>query len=198
MLNSKKLMITLIKFRPASALLIFSLFAFSGLSGQESSRPGLLFGVEFQAYPTGILPGVRVELPVSNQDGIHLRLGYNAFDHRDLGVQDKEVGGGFGGTIGYRHYFGSYEKFFLGARNDLWFNTVNWTKDPGGTNEMSGTTEIVVVQPTAEAGYMFTFSDKWSLAPSIGFGFEINAVSNGADVGQGAILLLGVSAMVHK
>ncbi|MEZ4849699.1 MAG: hypothetical protein R3B93_14010 [Bacteroidia bacterium] len=108
------------------------------------------------------------------------------------------MGGGFGGSTRHRHYFGDYEAFFLGARNDLWFNTVNWTMNPGAANESTGTTEIIVVQPTAEAGYLFNFSDKWSLAPSIGFGFEVNAVSNGEDVGQGAILLLGISAMIHK
>ena len=178
-------------------LIAFILFTIN-VSGQDSNRPAILFGAEFQVYPTGILPGLRLELPVSNHDGLHLRLGYNAFNHRDLGVQDREVGGGFGGTLGYRHYFGDYEAFFLGARNDLWFNTVNWTMNQGAANESTGTTEIIVVQPTAEAGYLFNFSDKWSLAPSIGFGFEVNAVSNGEDVGQGAILLLGISAMIHK
>ena len=156
---------------------------------QSSERPSFLFGAEFQVYPTGIMPGLRFELPVSDHDGIHLRVGYNGFNHRDLGVQDEEIGGGFGGTIGYRHYFGDYEKFFLGARNDIWFNTVNWQNDITSPSGTAGTTKIVVVQPTAEAGYLFNFGG-WSLAPAIGFGFEVNVVTNGEETGQGAILLL--------
>ena len=161
------------------------------LSIQAYSQVSL--GIEFQAYPTGIMPGARAELALGERNELHLRVGANLFDHRDLGVQQEEIGGGGGFTLGYRRYFSDgQEGFFLGARNDIWFNTNNWKNDAGDT----GTTKIVVVQPTAEAGYRFGLGESsWTLAPAVGFGFEVNVVSNGEDVGQGAILLLGVSLM---
>lgn len=154
-------------------------------------------GFELQVYPTGIMPGVRAALALGERDELHLRAGANLFDHRDLGVQEEEIGGGGGFTLGYRRYFSDGQQgFFLGARNDFWFNTNNWRNEIGTTNESSGTTQIIVVQPTAEAGYLFQLGDgKWSLAPALGFGFEVNVVSDGADVGQGAILLVGLSLM---
>ena len=153
-------------------------------------------GIELQVYPTGIMPGVRFEYGDAANEW-HLRVGANLFDHRDLGVQEEEIGGGGGFTIGYRRYFaGEPTKWFIGARNDIWFNRNNWRTNIDFPNETSGTTNLVVVQPTAEAGYRFSLGDGgWSLAPALGFGFEVNVVSNGADVGQGAILLVGLSLM---
>ncbi len=153
----------------------------------------LAIGFEFQAYPTGLIPGVRLALGLGDQDELHLRLGYNFIRHRDLGVHEDERGNGFGFTLGYRHYFSPELKgWFLGLRDDTWFNTIDWRDNIGQTNEISGRTNIVVVQPTAEGGYLFETKDgNWTIAPALGFGFEINVVSNGADVGQGAILLVG-------
>lgn len=156
------------------------------------------FGPEFQLYPTGIMPGVRMEFGLTGHDAINLRVGANLFDHRSMGVHDSEKGMGFGGTLGYRHYVKDLlNGFFVGGRMDVWRNKVNWEDYQ---QMRSGTTRIVVLQPTAELGYMF-LSDrlsnrwKWGLAPALGLGYEINAVSDGADVGEGAIILLGVSVV---
>ena len=71
-------------------ILLFGLYV--GLQGQKSTD--LVF--ELQAYPTGIIPGFKLERQLSDRSTFLLRIGYNAFDHRDLGVHDSETGGGFG------------------------------------------------------------------------------------------------------
>jgi len=147
---------------------------------------------EFQAYPTGLIPGVRVEKNFSERHAVHLRLGYQLINHRDLGVHDSEKGSGYGFSLGYKHYFSDgYDGFFLGARNDVWLNTIDWIDNLGATNELKGSTMITVVQPTLEGGYAFLFGDDWLFAPSLGFGFEMNVRTEGDPTGEGAILLVG-------
>jgi len=147
------------------------------------------FGIEIQQYPTGFLFGVRGEVGLKAHHAIDFRLGYNSLDHRDLGVQENEEGGGFGGTIGYRYYFQpEHHKFFLGARTDLWFNSVDWIN-----STEFGNTKITVLQPTAILGYLFLLNEKFVLTPTAALGAEINIKTEGAEVGQGAILLWGIN-----
>ena len=147
---------------------------------------------ELQAYPTGIIPGIRIEKGFAQKNAIHLRLGYNWIRHRDLGVHEDERGDGFGFTLGYKRYLkAGFKGWFGGIRSDVWFNQLDWKDHIGLPNEQSGHTKITVVQPTAEAGYLFTLPNDWIIAPAIGFGYEVNVVTNGEPTGEGAILLLG-------
>ena len=154
---------------------------------------------EFQAYPTGLIPGVRVSKLFKEQNAAHLRLGYNWIRHRDLGVHEDERGDGFGFTLGYRRYFSpNYERWFLGGRSDLWFNELAWKDNIGTADEVSGLSNIVVVQPTLEGGYLFLLDEgRTFISPSVGFGFEVNVKTEGAEMGQGAILLLGCTLGVR-
>ena len=162
----------------------------------------MAYGFELQVYPTGIIPGIRVE-KIRNHHNINLRFGYQLINHRDLGVQESEKGTGFGFSFGYRYTFGRAEGWFLGARNDVWFNTIDWRDDIGKVDPMdpnislerNGTSNIVVLQPTAEAGYTFPVGKNWLFSPSLSFGFEVNVQNSGEEVGQGPILLLGMSFM---
>lgn len=167
---------------------------FSSYAQESESKRSIEVGIEMQAYPTGIIPGINLEVGISDQDALNLRVGYNLFNHRDLGVQEEETGGGFGFTLGYRHYFKpQVSGLFLGARSDVWFNSVDWTNGIGTPAMASGTSDIVVLQPTLEAGYkMRSKNEHFALAPTLAFGAEINVQSNGEDVGQGAIVLIGV------
>ncbi|RMG32185.1 MAG: hypothetical protein D6730_00065 [Bacteroidetes bacterium] len=175
--------------------LICALLALQPLQAQEI-RPGQLAdaGIEIQAYPTGIIPGLRFALALGPQDALHLRLGYNFIRHRDLGVHQDERGDGWGFSLGYRHYFSKgLQGWFLGLRDDTWFNQLDWRDNIDQADEVSGSTRIIVVQPTAEGGYLFESGNgKWGFAPSVAFGFEINVKTEGAEVGQGAILLIGI------
>ena len=48
------------------------------------------------------------------------------------------------------------------------------------------------LQPSAEVGYLLALSEHWNLAFAAAFGFEINVQTDGRDVGEGPIGLLGV------
>jgi hypothetical protein len=151
---------------------------------------------EFQAYPTGLIPGLRADYTFGQHHSLHARVGYNWVRHRDLGVQDDERGDGFGGTLGYRYYFREgFRGWFLGGRTGVWRNTMAWQdKDDSGTILSKGVSKIIVVQPTAEAGFLFPLGNSpWFVAPSAAFGVEVNVKTEGAQVGEGLIILLGVS-----
>lgn len=179
------------------SLLVLSLVFTLSLHAQ--SRWSLAF--EFQAYPTGLIPGLRADYHFKNHHSVHARAGYNWVRHRDLGIQDDERGDGFGGSLGYRYFFRENTKggWFLGGRTDLWFNTLDWQdKDENGNIISTGTSKIVVLQPTALGGFQFLLGNKgWFVSPSAAFGVEINVKTEGAEVGEGLILLLGASVGKH-
>ncbi|MEM9986133.1 MAG: hypothetical protein AAF804_13655 [Bacteroidota bacterium] len=159
-------------------------------------RGQVAFGLEFQAYPTGLIPGVRVAWLSGQHSEWNLRVGGNFFDHQDFGVQEEEIGRGPGGSLGYRYYFRPVGTgLYLGLRTDLWRNANRWRDQIGTPDESSGVSRIWVLQPTLEGGYAFDVGETLSLQPSVSFGREWNVVTEGAEVGQGLILLLGISAM---
>lgn len=179
MLTKRYLLLSLLIF------LNFGLFA-------QSSVFDLDF--EFQAYPTGLIPGLKLERGFSDHHAVSLRLGYQIIDHRDLGVQDNEEGNGYGFTLGYKYYFKpNFRGLSLGVRNDIWFNEIDWMDNIGSAVELTGTTKVTVVQPTAEATYLIPVGSSWVFAPSLAFGYEINVKTEGEPVGEGAILLLGIN-----
>ena len=186
---------------PKSLIFSFPLWIFltlcaPSLQGQSDGADAYkALGVEIQAYPTGFLYGLRFDATLGAKSSGNIRLGYNMARHRDLGVHEDERGGGWGGTLGYRYHLTSTkEKWFGGIRADVWFNKMDWKDNIGTADEVSGSTDIVVLQPTLEAGYTFLLGNAgWYVSPALAFGFEVNVVSDGEDVGQGAILLLGFS-----
>ena len=149
---------------------------------------------EFQAYPTGLIPGLRFEKGFANKNALHLRAGYNWIRHGDAARHGDERGNGFGFTLGYKRYARpGFKGLFGGVRNDLWWNKINW-KDGQGSNETSGTTDILVVQPTVEAGWLLSLGPKITVSPSLAFGYEINVKTDGEPTGEGAIFLVGLGA----
>lgn len=167
-----------------NTLLVLLMIGFTFTSDAQ-----VTLNAEFQAYPTGIIPGVRIEKQVNEKTNIHLRLGLNIFDHRDLGVHDEETGSGFGFTLGASRALRN-PKFSLGLRNDFWFNTVDWS-DNTQPGKIAGQTKITVVQPTAELTYLIN-TNKLSIRPSAAFGLEWNVLTEGEPTGEGPILLIGV------
>ena len=169
-----------------SILMSLSLYA---QNGDTSADKGLELGIEIQAYPTGIIPGIRLEKYLNSNASLNFRLGYQLIDHRDLGVQENEEGSGFGASVAYRRFFNSNHKgLSLALRTDLWFNTIDWTN---GTLE--GVTDITVVQPTLMGEYAFQVSPSMVITPSLSFGWEWNVSTDGEPTGEGAILLIGCS-----
>lgn len=153
-------------------------------------------GFEFQAYPTGLIPGIKYERYISPLHGLHLRVGYNWVRHGSAGVHEDERGQGFGFTAGYRRYLSDYygKTWFIGARGDVWFNSLDWRDGIGGPNEINGNSKVTVVQPTLEGGYRFILNGgELFFEPSLAFGFEFNVKTKGEKVGEGPILLGGIS-----
>ena len=159
--------------------LCISFFIGCNLNSQSS------LSFEFQAYPTGLIPGLRYEYQVSEQSSVLLRAGYNWIRHRDLGVHDDERGDGFGFTLGYTRRVSSFD---FSLKNDFWWNSIDWENDVTAPNMTSGNTKITVIQPTIEAAYLVT----GKFRPSVAFGYEWNAKTEGEETGQGAILLVGL------
>jgi len=161
------------------------------INGNIYAQDGNLAGPELQIYPTGLLPGMTMDMPMGEKWLLNLKAGYNIVRHRDLGEHEDERGGGFGfsGGILYR----LHEKWWLGARNDVWFNTIDWKDNIDQVNEISGTTDVTVIQPTAMLQYVIQ-KDDWFFRPSIAFGVEVNVKTEGSDVGEGPILLVGITA----
>jgi hypothetical protein len=177
------------KHLPLKIWAILLLFSFTVFKADAQT---LDIGFEFQAYPTGLIPGLRIEKGFAEKNAVHLRLGYNLIDHRDLGPHQDETGNGYGFTIGYKRYLkADFKGWSLGIRNDIWFNTIDWKENIDTPQETAGITKITVVQPTAELSYLFEFGNSWIITPSIGFGYEVNVKTEGEPTGEGAILLLG-------
>lgn len=158
---------------------------------EHANEPTL--GLGLQVYPTGFMPSLQFEHPLSDHGLLQVRAGLNIFDHRDLGKQDEEIGSGFGGSLGYKHFFNDEAtKWSLMLKTDVWFNTVDWRNDLMSPSPEIGTTDIVVLQPTLELGYTLMLTDHLFVTPSLAFGLEWNVQTEGEPMGEGPILLGGV------
>lgn len=168
-----------------------SFWARSQDAGQKTKELGLTF----QQYPTGSIPGLSYTFNAGeSHHSLQLRLGYNIVYHGDAGVWDDEKGGGFGFSPAWLYSFkADRQGLYIGGRLDVWFNSIDWEGVGPADTPISGTSNIVVLQPTAVAGYRIPLGTNFVLAPELAFGAEINAINDGADVGQGAILLAGIT-----
>ena len=166
----------------------FFLFLFFKVTANGYSQTDV--SLETQIYPTGFIPSVSVDKHFGEKEVIYLRLGFNFFNHKDLGVQLNEEGSGYGLSVAYKRYLKETQQGIrLGIKTDLWFNTVQWT-NINTFGPISGETKITVLQPTAELSYLWNFENIF-FAPSIAFGFEWNVKTQGEPTGEGAILLVG-------
>lgn len=143
--------------------------------------------LELQVYPTGIIPGISIDKYIGSRSSLYGRIGFNFFDHRDLGEQEMEEGSGYGLSLGYKFFFREgYSGWRFGIKNDIWRNRVNWT-----TDQISGKTDILVLQPSAELSYVWV-RNRLVIAPSIAFGLEWNVDTDGEPTGEGPIALIGI------
>lgn len=156
--------------------------------------PRLNLGAEIQYYPSGWVYGARADLYLGKHVNWNFRIAYNDVDRKSFSDYNlTEVGGGFGASLGYRYFFGKRKGLFLGARADFWQLDIDWTDVDNNMMSISGTTAITVFQPTVEIGYQFKVGKHWTIAPAFTNGFEINVVTEGDDVGEGFITLVGVN-----
>ncbi|GIV34222.1 MAG: hypothetical protein KatS3mg031_1757 [Chitinophagales bacterium] len=158
------------------------------LTAQGNEHP-VSIGPELQFYPAGMIPGVRWSyyLGEQQQNAITLRTGINLTLRHDWGKHEDERGWGTGISSGYNYHFPIRKgKVLFGARGDIWLMQIHWKKDA-----RKGESHIVILQPTAEAGYSFILKN-FHIAPTLAFGRELNIITKGEPVGEGWILLLGV------
>jgi hypothetical protein len=154
-----------------------------------AQNPKLVIGPEYNYYPAGHVVGLQSEYsPKNNHHSFNARLATNITKRWDFsGLNDDERGIGYGGSLGYRYYLTPQCRgLYLGARTDLWFMQVNW--EDSSELISSGTTNITVVQPTFEIGYLFHFNS-WELGTAFVNGTEINVKTEGEPVGEGWITL---------
>ncbi len=144
-------------------------------------------GLSVQLYPAGIIPTINLERYITENESLLFRLGGNIIDRQDFSDEnDQEEGGGFGGSFGYRKHFPLNKgKIVAGVHFDVWNLWIDWEDNNGTPNESSGTTYTLTLQPWLEAGYFFNIKNSSSqLGITAGFGREINAITDGADVAQ--------------
>lgn len=178
---------------PRGLIFIFTLFFISFNTraqtvANELDSKRLDLGLSVQLYPAGIIPTVNLEQYLSEQSSLVYRLGANIVDRQDFSEEnDQEKGAGFGASFGYRkHYLLKKGKIVAGLNLDIWNLWINWKNNSNGDGMTSGTTYTFVMQPWLEGGYFFNLKNSNSqLGATLGFGREINAISNGKDVEQG-------------
>ncbi|MFT5051030.1 MAG: hypothetical protein ACI8QZ_002437 [Chlamydiales bacterium] len=160
-----------------------------------SAAAGWQRGFETQVYPAGIVTAMYGERALSPRDAFFVRVGYNFTDRQDFGEHDHERGGGPGFGMAYRHRFASSDEsgWFAGGRADLWILQIDWSDDPSFMNPGGriGSSDVTVFQPAAEVGYGW-MRGQGRLDLTLTAGAEINVGVAGEDVGEGAIVLLGV------
>jgi hypothetical protein len=147
-------------------------------------------GIEIRQYLVGTIPEVVGRVALNEKTELIFGGGVDFAYHGNQGKQDSEKGSGYGASFGARFYL--VHPLFFGIRTDVWRTKIDWTNHSNPALPASGTSRIVVFQPTLEVGSNFRFGDYW-VSPALGFGAEINTFVNGAPTGQGAVLLLGVS-----
>lgn len=178
-------------------IFVFDLSSRGQSRNNKNLTPKLFIGAEVQWYPAGWLIGPTISCAVGPKHIIFLKTGINlANRHNWSGLNDDERGRGFGGSTGYRYLFKSDKSsLFVGARIELWDTKIKWKNDIGLPQETSGTTKILILQPSLELGYWAKFNkSRWSALIVGGVGQEINIKTVGKEVGQGGMWLLGISA----
>lgn len=174
--------LVLLAFGPGSAL------------AQNFNTTEFGLGASVQVYPTGVIVGHTANW-INDTQHIELRGAYNFAERSENGKHDDEDGGGPGIGAAYHHFFpvGEFTGFY-GARLDLWSLEIDW-KDQRNGAKLRGSSEVVVLQPTAELGMKFTPDQNWDILLSLSAGAEINVDTDGEDVGEGAIGLAGFSVL---
>jgi len=169
----------------------------------EKERATHTLGMEFQAYPAGLMPGLSYALGLGSNHEVNFRAGMNFAKRNDWGVQLDERGSGFGVTLGYRYRMQLWNQIFsIGPRCDIWDMDINYEDSRFmGPMAVRSTTEILVVQPTVELAWWKRLGEgPWELGLSLSNGYEINVRTEGEPVGEGFITLIGVNirALLNK
>lgn len=162
------------------------------LVGLAPAAHAVSAGLELQVYPTGYIADVRVAAYEEGRNACSIYAGYNLTDRRGNGKRDDESGGGPGIGVGGRRYETARQTGKMyGLRFDVWSLEIDWRE-----KAVEGTSDVIVLQPTLEAGYAWRFmEERLRVETAVSIGVEWNAKTDGPSVGEGPIGLFGVSAV---
>jgi len=152
-------------------------------------------GGEFQIYPTGFIIAARYRHLFHPNLAWMGYLGANFTDRDDEGEHDHEEGEGPGFGAALRWYLeDGGTGLYAGGRADVWFLEIDWRDDGFLFFDRAGTTDVIVLQPTGQVGWAWSLADdRFQLETGLSLGLEINVREDGEGVGDGAIILGGVS-----
>lgn len=171
-------------------LATLALLALASCQTTIADRP-TQFGAEVQLYPTGCFLGPRVEVQLGERDAVHARAAVHFLDRGSSGLHDRETGSGYGAGVGWRRWLDSYGGGWnFGARMDFWRLDIPWDNYQPAQR---GNSNVTVWVPAVEGGYSWRMEGGGHVDLNLSLGREFNIDTDGADVGEGAILMLGVS-----
>jgi hypothetical protein len=152
-------------------------------------------GLEIQAYPAGLMFMAKANFNLTLKNQFTTKIGYNMARRQDFGEHDNEEGGGFGINVAFKHYFNqNYLGWNYSLRTSVWMLNIDWMNN---SPSETGITSITVLQPTIAGGYDFALNSKLKIGLFIAFGYEVNIITSGQNVGQGGISLMGFS-LTHQ
>lgn len=179
-----------------SGFFLFLLIALHSLANAQNTRQrrAQSLGFDLQVYPAGTIFNVKSAWAVSPKSELIGKLGYNIAQRENFGKHDSEEGNGPGFTFAYKRYLRTgFRGWYAEGRMGMWFLDIDWRDN---TPAASGNTDISVLQPTLGIGYDFPLkNERIKLGLLVAFGYEVNIVTSGEEVGQGGISLLGLSFM---
>jgi hypothetical protein len=153
-------------------------------SASAQIQPGILFRI----YPAGQILAFQLSTESASSSEFRFFAGYNRTRRRDWGKHDDERGGGPGAGVEFiRFGDNGRDRWFYGFRTEAWSLNIDWRQ--GST---SGESRVLVLQPIALAGYRFS-PGSLKADVSVSLGREFNTRTRGEAVGEGMILLGGVS-----
>ncbi|GEM_PF-370526 len=163
-------------------------------STRQRGAQSLGFGI--QIYPAGTIYNIKSAWAVSAKGELIGKLGYNIAQRENFGEHDSEEGNGPGFTLAYKRYLRTgFKGWYAEGRMGMWFLDIDWRDNNPAA---SGNTDISVLQPTLGIGYDFPLkNERIKLGLLVAFGYEVNIVTSGEEVGQGGISLIGLSFMYN-
>ncbi len=163
---------------------VLGISLFVATTGSAQMSPGF----SIRLYPAGQMIAFQLALDSPAESEYRLYAGYNRTRRRDWGKHEDERGGGPGGGVEMIRFLSASEKnWFYGFRAEAWSLNIDWRQ-----NGVSGSSRTLVLQPMAVAGYRLT-PGSVSADLSLSLGREINTHTRGEAVGEGMIILGGIS-----
>ena len=148
-------------------------------------------GASFQYSPDFNTYSLHLAFNSEEYHSFILRGNYARSGSRKTDTHTSESGSGWGGYLGYRYHFSVIPKrAFLGLGLGIQSMKIDWS-----TTLLEGTTNLMILQPTIEAGYTLVINDYMYITPSVSGIIQTKLNSKGANVdfGKGFAPAAGIS-----